>query len=168
MAAPDTAAGAVTRGPDGRDTLRFRREYPDPPPQVWPALTESDRLARWFGSFTGDARPGGTVELTMTSAEDAGGAPSSVRIVDCDPPHRLEVSIAEPDADPWEITVTLADAPDGGTVLHFQQVLPAGFAVSDAGPGWHWYLDRLGASLSGTAFPDWDDYHPALVARYSR
>ncbi|MDN5916071.1 MAG: SRPBCC family protein [Pseudonocardia sp.] len=167
MAAVHTSPGETTLEPDGRATLRFRREYPDPPAQVWPALTESDRLARWFGSFTGDARPGGTAELTMTSAEDAGGAPSSVRIAACEPPHRLDVSISEAGADPWDIAVTLETAPSGGTVLHFRQTLPAGFSPADVGPGWHWYLDRLGASLSGAAFPDWDDYHPALVSRYS-
>ncbi|RZT83814.1 uncharacterized protein YndB with AHSA1/START domain [Pseudonocardia sediminis] len=160
-----TPDGEVTREPDGRATLRFRREFPDPPEQVWPALTESDRLARWYGSFTGDARPGGTVAITMTSAEDSGGPPEPARIVDCVPPHRLEVAIG---ADvPWEIVVTLEAGPSGGTVLHFHQTLPPGLPSSDAGPGWHWYLDRFGASLAGAEFPDWDDYYPALAPRYS-
>ncbi|MBW0102210.1 SRPBCC family protein [Pseudonocardia sp. KRD291] len=166
MTTIDTPAGTVTREPHGLDTLLFRREYPDPPALVWPALTESDRLARWFGSFTGDARPGGLVELTMTSAEDSGGPPSSVRVVECDPPHRLAVSIEQDGSAPWEIVVTLADDASGGTVLHFAQTLPAGFSPADVGPGWHWYLDRLGATLSGGTFPDWADY-PALASRYS-
>ena len=163
----DTPAGEVHREPDGRATLRFRREYPDPPEDVWPALAESGRLARWFGSFTGDARQGGEVELSMTSAEDGGGPPSTVRIVVCEPPHRLEVAIAEDGAAPWEIAVTLDPGPDGGTVLHFRQTLPPGISPAAAGPGWHWYLDRLGASLTGARFPDWDHYHPALVPHYS-
>lgn len=166
MTTIDTPDGVVTREPDGRGTLLFRREYPDPPAHVWPALTESDRLARWFGSFTGDARHGGTVALTMTSAEDSGGPPSSVRIVECAPPYRLSVLIEEDGSDPWEILVTLEDGRSGGTVLHFRQTLPVGFSPADAGPGWHWYLDRLGASLYGGAFPDWADY-PPLASRYS-
>ncbi len=166
MTTVDTPDGVVTREPDGRDTLTFRREYPDPPARVWPALTESDRLARWFGSFAGDARPGGVVTLTMTSAEDSGGPPASVRIVECDPPDRLSVSIEEDGTAPWEIVVTLHGTPSGGTVLRFSQTLPAGFSPADAGPGWHWYLDRFGASLSGEALPAWEDYAP-LGSRYA-
>lgn len=166
MTTIDTPDGMVTRAPDGRDTLTFRREYPDPPARVWPALTESDRLARWFGSFTGDARPGGVVTLTMTSAEDSGGPPSTVRIVECEPPRLLSVSIAEDGSAPWEIVVTLEDTPAGGTVLRFGQTLPSGFSPADAGPGWHWYLDRFGAALTGEPFPDWEDYAP-LRSRYA-
>lgn len=63
--------------------------------------------------------------------------------------------------------MTLEPGPGDGTVLHFRQTLPSGFSPADVGPGWQWYLDRLGATLSGADLPDRDDYHPALVPRYS-
>jgi uncharacterized protein YndB with AHSA1/START domain len=56
----------------------FRRVLADPVDAAWPAMTESDRLGRWFGTYTGTGRVGGTVELLMTAAEDAGGPPSGV------------------------------------------------------------------------------------------
>ena len=64
MTTVDSPLGTVTRDGD-RDVVEFRRTYPDPPETVWATLTESDRLARWYGSFTGDARPGGTIQLTI-------------------------------------------------------------------------------------------------------
>jgi hypothetical protein len=45
-------------------------------------------------------------------------------------------------------------------------VLPTGFSPTDVGPGWHWYLDRLGADLAGTPFPAWPDYE-ALGEHYA-
>ncbi len=163
MTAVDSPMGTVHR--DGeRDVLTFRRSYPDPPETVWASITESDRLARWFGSFTGDARQGGSVQLVMTAPEDAGGPPSTVHIEECEPLRRLRIRVDQ-DGEPWVIAVELAPSPDG-TVLDFRQVLPPGFSPSGAGPGWHWYLDRLGADLAGQAFPAWPDYE-ALAGRYT-
>ncbi len=37
----------------------LRREWPDPIDDVWSALTESERTARWIGTWTGpEERPG--------------------------------------------------------------------------------------------------------------
>jgi uncharacterized protein YndB with AHSA1/START domain len=156
--------GIVTREGD-RQVVEFRREYPDPPDAVWAALTESDRLARWFGSFTGDARPGGTVQLTMTATEDAGGPDSTVHVEECEPHRSLRVRVEQDEGEPWVLSLALAPSADG-TVLDFRQVLPPGFSPADAGPGWHWYLDRLGADLAGRAFPAWPDYE-ALAGGYA-
>lgn len=171
MSAPGPA-GTVVRGPDGRDELVFRRTYPDPVDEVWAAVTDPDRCARWFGRWTGDARPGGTVALTITSEEDGGGAPETVRIVDCVPPRRLQVTLDGPDGSPpWELTVELSPHGDGtgaGTVLEFHQLLADGFSPADTGPGWHWYLDRLGAVLAGGPLPDWEAHLAATAGHYPR
>lgn len=147
------------------NVLTFRRVYPDPPETVWATLTESDRLARWYGSFTGDARPGGTIQLTMTAPEDAGGPPTTVRIEECEPNRRLRIRVELGDGEPWEISLDLEPAAEG-TVLGFRQVLPAGFPPSDIAAGWHWYLDRLGAELTGAAYPVLADFE-ALAGRYA-
>lgn len=141
--------------------LEVRRRYPDPVEDVWAAFTESDRLARWFGSYTGTGRPGGTVELTVTGEVDAGGevaAPVTVTVHECAAPHRLVVEIPEGD-DSWRVTVELAAAGSGTDVVLRQQVRP-GLDADDLDAGWSWYLDRLGAALRGTAMPAWADYAP--------
>lgn len=160
-------AGTVTRLPDGRTELAFRREFPDPVAEVWSAITDPQRCARWFASWSGDGRPGGTVSLVMTSDEDGGGPAEPAVVTACDAPHRLAVRIGAPDdGPPWEITVDLAADAGGGTVMEFRQVLPPGFSPADAGPGWHWYLDRLAAALSGAPMPDWEATLAATAPRY--
>src|SRR5687767_4264929 len=61
----DTRRGVVTIEDDGRQRLEFRRSWPDPIDDVWSALTEPDRLARWIGVYEGERRVGGTGTFAM-------------------------------------------------------------------------------------------------------
>jgi uncharacterized protein YndB with AHSA1/START domain len=143
--------------------VALRREWPDPIDDVWAALTESERTARWIGTYAGIGRGGGTVEFTLTGEADAGGAvapPVTVTIVECDPPRRLVVDIPEGDGPSWRVAVTLSTE-DGRTVLLFEQRVLDGVDPAAVEAGWSWYLDRLGASLHGEPMPAWADYLPA-------
>jgi uncharacterized protein YndB with AHSA1/START domain len=145
----------------GGGTVALRREWPDPIDDVWSALTESDRTARWIGSWTD--RQGSTVRFTLTGEADAGGKvapPVTVTIVECEPPRRLVVDIPETDERSWRVAVTLSEE-GGGTVLLFEQHVVEGVPAADVEAGWNWYLDRLGASLHGGPVPAWTDYAPA-------
>lgn len=147
---------------DGAVTVVWRREYPDPPEDVWSAITESDRLGRWIGTWTGEARVGGAVAFTMTGEIDAGGEecePMDVTILACDPPERLAVELPGDAGQAWRVELTVEPSGDG-SVLHFAQRFAAGTRRDDIEAGWQWYLDRLTASLQGTAMPDWVDYEP--------
>ena len=144
---------------DGR-TVVVRREYPDPVGEVWAALTEPDRLARWLGHYTGTGGVGARVEFTLTGEVDAGGEvadPVDVRILACDPPHRLVVEIPESDERSWHLDLTVEHHGDGA-VLVFAQRLADGLRREDVEAGWRWYLDRLEAFLHGTPMPDWAAY----------
>ena len=153
-------------------TLTLRREYPEPIGAVWAALTESDRLAGWIGTYTGSGGPGGTVEFTMTGEVDAGGEvapPATVTVVECAAPGtaggggataRLVVDIPESAERTWRIAITLSDE-SGRTGLRFEQPVLAGIDPADIEAGWRWYLDRLGAALQGGPMPVWADYAPA-------
>ena len=148
-------------------TVVLRREYPDPIQEVWGAVTESDRLARWIGSYTGSGRVGGTVDFTLTGEVDAGGevaAPVAVTIVECDPPRRLVVDIPDPSdggsGNAWRVALTLREE-SGRTILLFEQGVAEGLDLGDVEAGWNWYLDRLGAVLHGGPMPAWTDYLPA-------
>lgn len=148
-------------GPQADDReLVLHRRYPDPVDDVWAALTESDRLARWIGSYTGDGP--GSVEFTTTGEVDAGGEvadPVTVTIVECEPPVRLVVDFPETEERSWRIAVTLT-AVDGGTALRFDQRVAEGLDPADVRAGWIWYLDRLGASLRDAPMPAWAQYAP--------
>jgi uncharacterized protein YndB with AHSA1/START domain len=146
--------GVVTREDDGRQRLEFRRAWPDPIDDVWSALTENDRLGRWIGVYEGERRPGGTGTLAMTF-EEGESAGEAVRIVECDPPRRLVVETGEAE---WHIEVDLVAA-DGGTELVFRQWFAADVEVADFAGGWHWYLDKLDAVLTGGPQPpEWETF----------
>ena len=80
----------VTRrpGPDGEEvSVRIRRTYDAAIADVWDALTDPDRMKRWFLPVTGDLRVGGSFQLEG----NAGG-----EILGCEPPRRLRVSFGGP------------------------------------------------------------------------
>lgn len=157
-----TPPGRVLRDEEGV-RLEFVRSHPQPVAEVWAALTEPGQVARWFGTWTGDPASG-TVQLRMSEDEDA--TPQTVMILACEPPSRLVVDLVSPDG-PWRLTVSLA-ARDGGTELVFTHRLAPPYDASNIGPGWHYYLDRLGAVVSVAGVPEnWDDYYPSLQEYYT-
>ncbi|WP_181772313.1 SRPBCC family protein [Amycolatopsis pittospori] len=145
---------------DSEETLiELRREYPDPIDDVWSALTESDRTARWIGTWTGEPGVGNTIMLLMTAEEGSEPAPGVIR--ECDPPKRLVMDLENPsEPTTWRVELTLT--PQGsGTVLDFVHRMPKpDWDTSDIAKGWHFYLDRLGAALSDEPVPEWDGYTP--------
>ncbi len=156
-------AGEVVREPSGT-SLVFVRSWDRPIEEVWSALTDSDRLAGWFGRWSGDPAPG-TVLVTLTGEGD-GATPEPMTIDACEPPHRLAVTSGG--AGPrWPLELTLSDTEGGGTSLRFVHRLSADDDVPSTGVGWHYYLDRLDAVVEGRTPTDaWDDYFPALVVHY--
>lgn len=165
----DATTGTAT-SPTGRVVrageamrLEFVRRYDDAIDDVWSALTEPERVARWLGDWTGNPASG-TVQLRMT-AEDA-STPEEVVIVTCEPPMLLVVDMPGPDG-AWRISVALEGETGGGTTLRFVQQLAEPYDAGSIGPGWQYYLDRLGAVISGSPVPtDFDRYYPALQGAY--
>ena len=154
--------GVVTTEADGRQRLEFHRSWPDPVEDVWSALTEPDRMARWIGTYDGERAPGGTGTFTMTHEQEPVG--EAVTVVECDPPRRLVVSWV--DQDDWTVELDLWGE-DGRTVLRFRQVFAADADVTDFAAGWHWYLDRLHAELRGEPQPtDWDAFFAEVGPAY--
>ncbi|HTF47299.1 MAG TPA: SRPBCC family protein [Pseudonocardia sp.] len=145
--------------------LEFRREYRVPLADLWSALTEPDLLARWIGTWTGEAKVGAIVRFQMLH-EGEEYPPDEVTIVACEPPRRLTVDFTSPEG-PWRIELTLSDTPTGSSLLFIQRLFRPESAA-DAGPGWHWYLNRLASALGETGpTPAWDDFYtPELRAAY--
>jgi uncharacterized protein YndB with AHSA1/START domain len=163
MSTPDERLGVVTEVAEGV-RLQFRRSWPDPVEDVWAALTEPDRMLRWIGSYDGERRAGGAGTFTMTHEEQPVGEP--MRIVECDAPRRLVVEWQSEEA--WRVQLDLAEE-DGRTVLLFTQLFPAGTEVTDYVLGWHWYLDKFAAEVSGGTPPaHWDDFYAQVGPAYGR
>lgn len=50
-------------GDDALIAVTLRREYPAEVEEVWEAVTDPERLARWFAPVGGDLREGGTFSV---------------------------------------------------------------------------------------------------------
>lgn len=164
----DVRRGVVTTEDDGRQRLEFRRSWPDPIEDVWAALTEPERLARWIGSYAGERGAGGTGTFAMTHEEgEPVGEPMT--IVECDPPRRLVVQwIQQQEGSVWRIDLDLWTE-ESRTELWFVQVFPAGTDVVDFAMGWHWYLEKLGAEVAGAPAPkDWAAFLAEVGPAYGR
>jgi uncharacterized protein YndB with AHSA1/START domain len=151
--------------PTGRlfgNDLVITRTFRAPVTDVWASLTESERTARWFGPWKGDAAPGRTIEVQMVHEE---GMPWMNMTIDaCEPPHRLALSSVT-DHGSWLLDMALTEA-DGVTELRFTQHLADTDGVGEIGPGWEFYLDALVASREGKPTPTFDDYYPAMKEHF--
>ncbi len=135
--------------------LVYDRHLPVSRDVAWAALTESERTARWIGSWSGDAKPGKPIEVVWLAEE---GTPTEViRILSCDPPKRLALAGGPDPAAPWLVTVELHEV-DGGTRLEFRQQMSNGLSPAMVGTGWEFYLDRYAAALADRDAAPFDDY----------
>lgn len=152
----------------GQPYLVMTREFRAPVDDVWAAVTESDRLARWIGTWSGDPAEGKVLFQMRYEGDDAS---SEEFIIDeCDPPHRLAITTEAPyeaDQVTWHLELDLAET-DGVTTLTFAQSVPDPAMAESVGPGWDYYLDRMVVAESGgdVAAVVFDDYYPALSGHY--
>jgi uncharacterized protein YndB with AHSA1/START domain len=140
--------GEVLRDADGV-RLEFVRTYHAPPADVWSAVTDPERMARWIGRWTGDPSTG-RVEFVMTAAGSE--RPETVLIHDCSAPTHLAMTLESRDG-PWPLEVTLTDQGES-TILRFVHRLAEPYDASTIGPVWQNFLDRLGAVLGDGPAPD--------------
>jgi uncharacterized protein YndB with AHSA1/START domain len=148
--------GRVVQTASGVD-LVLTRSFRAPIDDVWKSVTDSDRTARWFGRWEGDAGPGKEVTLYMGFEKEA--TPSRVLIETCRPPRELAVSMKDNYGD-WRLALSLEQSGDE-TTLTFVQRLTDTKSVGDIAPGWEYYLDMLVASRNGDPLPSFESYYPA-------
>ena len=133
----------------------LEREYDAPIEDVWDALTNPERIGRWFLPISGDYRLGGTYQFEG----NAGG-----EIRECDRPNRLKVTWVygpvKSDADISEVELRLSRAGDNRTrfVLEHTAVVPeefwAMYGPGAVGVGWEGGLLGLELHLRGGSVGD--------------
>lgn len=130
---------------DGKEArvIVATRSYPATPEEVWDALTNPERIPRWFLDIEGDLRLGGHYSLK----DNASGT-----ITACEPPKHLGVTWGMHGSDSW-VDVTLT--PDGDEthlrlehVAHVPDEMWAQFGPGAVGIGWDLGLMGLWAYLS--------------------
>ena len=90
----------------------LERTYPAPADDVWDALTDRERIPRWFLPITGDLELGGRYQLEG----NAGG-----EILTCKPPHHLGVTWEFGGMVTW-VDVHLEPSSDGKTRLRLEHL----------------------------------------------
>ena len=153
---PVATAGLVTRevrsgSRDGAPTkiAIARRTYGTDQADLWDALTNADRIPRWFLPISGDLEPGGRYQLEG----NAGGV-----IERCDEPESFAVTWVYGPMTSW-LEVTLTPAGDGTTLelaheAHVDPDLWGQFGPGAVGVGWDLALIGLGQHIESGASVD--------------
>jgi uncharacterized protein YndB with AHSA1/START domain len=147
------------RAENGRGVVRMEDRFDTDIDDVWSALTEPSRLARWVGEVAGDLRLGGEYRYHFY----ASGAEGTGRVEACEPPRRLLLSQGtdEPPAHVIEVTLT---ADGGQTVLVVEEKGMPLHQLAGYGAGIQVHVEDLGAHLAGREHGDtgarWDELQP--------
>jgi uncharacterized protein YndB with AHSA1/START domain len=96
------------RSADGKGIVRMEDRYDTDIDDLWSALTDPVRLARWIGEVEGDLRLGGEFRTHFF----ASGAKSAGRVEECEPPNRLLVQTKHVDAQ-YELVIEATLTADG-------------------------------------------------------
>ena len=76
---------------DGDGVVRMEDRLDTGIDDLWSALTDPDRLVRWYGEVEGDLRAWGEFNLRI-----ALGGPRTGRVEACEPPQRLLLTMRDP------------------------------------------------------------------------
>jgi uncharacterized protein YndB with AHSA1/START domain len=142
--AGDRVTGSV-RSAHGHGVVRIEARFETRTDEVWSALTEHERLARWYGDVDGELRLGGEYRAHL----HASGWEGTGRVTECEPPTRfVVVSRGSEAANERTTEVALSSAGDEGVLVVEQHGLPLDL-VWAFGTGLQIHVEDLGAHLAG-------------------
>ncbi len=148
------------RSADGKGVVRMEDRFDTDIDDVWSALTDPRRLARWLGEFEGDLRLGGEYRARFYSS----GWEGNGRVEVCEPPRRLLVINAEEDRDEHVIEATLAADGDHTILVLEERGMPVNLLAA-YGAGIQVHVEDLAAHLAGRERCDadarWTELQPA-------
>jgi uncharacterized protein YndB with AHSA1/START domain len=130
---------------NGKGVVRVEDRIGTDIDDVWSALTDPARLARWYGEVEGDLRFGGEYRARVFASGWEGGG----RVEACEPPRRLLLLSKETD-DPWQgVTEVTLSAADGQTIVVWEERgMPPAY-LAGYGAGIQVHVEDLAAYLAG-------------------
>jgi uncharacterized protein YndB with AHSA1/START domain len=168
-ATPGTRLLGSLRSAGGKGVVRIEDRCDTDIDDLWSALTDPGRLARWYGQVEGDLRPGGEFRLYIESADLEGTG----RVEACEPPRRLLVTTRETDeswrkgngAPPFDEAIEATLTADGDqTILVIEVRGMLLDKIAFYGAGWQIHAENLAAYLTGHERGDtearWDELVP--------
>ena len=144
--------GGVTRAISSREVegqlarvIVASRVYDTDRADLWDALTNIERIPRWFLPVSGDLRLGGHYQFEGNAGGD---------IVACDPPEHFKVTWGMQGQVSW-VDITLAEQAGGRTMLRLEHIAHVPddmwneYGPGAVGVGWDGGLLGLGLYLAG-------------------
>jgi len=131
------------RSADGAGIVRMEDRYDTDFDDLWSAITDPRRLARWYGQVEGDLRPGGEFHGRLEFWEGTG------RVKACEPLRRLLVTtrgVDEPYDEVIEATLT-ADGDQTILVIETRGMPPD--LIATYGAGYQIHAENLAAHVAG-------------------
>jgi uncharacterized protein YndB with AHSA1/START domain len=157
------------RAADGKGVVRVEDRFDTDVADLWSALTDPARLARWIGEVEGDLRLGGEIRARFFDGWEGTG-----RVDTCEAPHHLLLAVRDADADPSDDSDADAEAgtievrltPEGEqTVLVWEERGMPLEHVAAYGAGIQVHVEELAAHVAGrerrAADAGWDQLLPA-------
>ncbi|GAA3525662.1 hypothetical protein GCM10022234_23440 [Aeromicrobium panaciterrae] len=140
-------------------TVRVEDVFDTDLADLWNAITDPARLARWLVTVTGDLRLGGEFHATFTSSWDGPG-----RIEVCEQGQRLLVTMTPGTDDETVIEAVLTAEGDKTRLVIEERGIPLR-AIAGHGAGWQAHLEDLATHLAngecGTWSLRWTELTPA-------
>ena len=133
----------ILRSANGVGVVRIEDRYDTAIDDLWAALTDPDRLVRWYGKVEGDLRPGGEFHGRLEFWEGTG------RVKACEPLRRLLVTtrgVDEPYDEVIEATLT-ADGDQTILVIETRGMPPD--LIAAYGAGYQIHAENLAAHVAG-------------------
>jgi uncharacterized protein YndB with AHSA1/START domain len=161
-ARPGTRILGSLRSADGKGVVRVEDRYDTGIDDLWTALTDPGRLARWMGEVEGDLRLGGEFRARFL----ASGWEGTGRVEACEPPRRLLLLTMQP-GQPYEHVIEVTLAADGDqTILAWEERGMPLDQLAAYGAGIPVHVEDLAAHLAGRERGDADARWHELIPSY--
>ncbi len=145
---------------DGKGVVRMQDHFDTDIGDLWSALTDPRRLARWIGKVEGDLRLGGGFHRYFY----ASGAEGTGRVDACEPPRRLLLTMSPGQPDEQVIEVTLTADGDQTILVVEERGMPLNLLAA-YGAGIQVHVEDLAAHIAGRERCDsdarWNELEPA-------
>jgi uncharacterized protein YndB with AHSA1/START domain len=148
------------RSENGKGVVRMEDVFATDADDLWSALTEPDRAARWIAEVRGDVHLGATFYATFTS-----GWEGLARVDTCERPTRLMLTMDPGQDDETVIEARLTPEGEHTRLVIEERGLPLA-DVSGHGAGWQAHVEDLVAHVAGHERGDWHARWLELVPGY--
>ena len=133
------------RATDGKGVVRIEDRFDTTVGDLWSALIDRDRLARWLGEFTGDLRLGGEFRAHFW----ASGWEGAGRVDSCEPQQHLLVTTRETESSEQHSIEAWLRSDSGQTVLVIEERGMTLDLLAAYGAGIQIHIEDLAGHLAG-------------------